>query len=270
MKLYDPAFVHARSLIGRRQVRSVEVTVLHPTSAAQLAHANVVRAADVLAGALESVDAGLRQAEERALGRQASDRLGRLYSDILLGSIVHDLALIRALVGDPVRIDHAATWPEDEWPPSVEVAGVLPGGAHLSIRWHYLERYPAYREELVVHFDSGTVALRFPSPYLLHAPTVMTATELDGTTEQVTRKRSTVEAFDEQLLALWQMAVEGVAPAAGIDEGEADVRTCQRIAARLAHGAGIPIGGESAETAEPAGGSAAATGVVTSRSVDPR
>jgi predicted dehydrogenase len=247
MKLYDPAFAHARAVVEQHPVRSVEVTVLHPTAGAQLEHANVLRPADVPAHAVEALVAELHRAEEQALGRAAAGGLGRLYSGILLGSIVHDLALVRALVGDPVRIEHAATWPEDAWPPSVEVVGVLPRGARLSIRWHYLVSYPAYREELHVHFDSGSVSLRFPAPYLLHAPTVMTAIEADGSAEQVTRKRSTVEAFEEQLLAFRRMAVDGVAPAAGLDAAEADVRTCQRIAARLAVAAGVAIGGEAAE-----------------------
>lgn len=254
MKLYDPALGQARTLLHECEARSVEVTVLHPTAEAQLAHARVLRPTDVPPAAAGAGEAELRRQERDALGEAAAERLGRLYSGVLLGSIIHDLALVRTLVGDPQCIDHAATWPDGAWPPSVEIVGRLPGGAHLSIRWHYLPRYPAYREDIVVHHEAGSVRLTFPAPYLLHAPTVLTHVEADGSAERVARQRSTVEAFDEQLTAFWRLAVEGAAPAAGIDEGEADIRTCQAIASQLARRAGIAVGGEAADADRAAGG----------------
>jgi len=249
MKLHDPAFGQARTLLEGREARSVEVTVLHPTAEAQLTHARVLRPLEVPLEAVDDGVAGIHRLEKAALGEAAAERFGRLYSGILLGSIVHDLALIRVLVGDPLHIYHAAAWPDGSWPPSVEIVGLLPDEAHLSIRWHYLARYPAYREELTVHHEAGSVRLAFPSPYLLHAPTVLTHVEADGSAERTSSQRSTVEAFDQQLTAFWRMAVEDATPPAGIDQGEADIRTCQRIASQLARRASIEIGGEAAEGA---------------------
>ena len=132
------------------------------------------------------------------------------------------------------------------WPPSLEILGALAGGARLSIRWHYLARYPAYRETLAVHHEEGSISLTFPSPYLLHAPTELAVTGADGRFERVAALRSSVEAFEEELLAFWRLARHGEAAAAGIDEGRADIVTCQRIAARLAAASGLTIGGEAA------------------------
>lgn len=235
MKLYDPAFRRARELLaGRPPARSIEVTVLHPATEAQVAHLRLVRAA----GPAPPPDDKLL---ERALG-PAPPELRRLYTEVLLGSVVHDLAVVRDLAGNPVRIDHVEVWDAT----SAAILATLPGEARLSIRWHYLERYPAYREEVRVHDEEGTVALTFPSPYLLHAPTELTVVDGAGESARTTRFRSTVEAFEKQLAAFHRLVVSGEPAAAGVAEGRADIVTCQRVARRLAELRGLPIGGEAA------------------------
>jgi myo-inositol 2-dehydrogenase/D-chiro-inositol 1-dehydrogenase len=247
MKLYDPAFVRAGQLVSEAPpLRSVEVTVLHPSEASQLAHAALLPAPnDLPAGAVAELGDQLHVLQEAALGPAAAE-IGRLYTGVLLGSVVHDLAMVRALGGDPTAIEFARAWPAEAWPASFEILGALAGGARLSIRWHYLASYPAYRETLAVHHEEGTISLTFPSPYLLHAPTELTVTAADGRFERVATLRSNVEAFEEELLAFWRLARHGEAAAAGIGEARADIVTCQRIAARLAATSGLTIGGEAA------------------------
>jgi predicted dehydrogenase len=123
---------------------------------------------------------------------------------------------------------------------------VLAGGARLSLRWHYLDRYPAYREEVRLHHEQGSIALTFPSPYLLNAPTVLTVTELDGDATRTREDRSTVEAFEQELVAFHRLVTDGQPAAAGIAEGRADIVTCQRIVRRLAERRGAELGGEAA------------------------
>jgi len=247
MKLYDPAVVRARELLADRPpARSVEVTVLHPASAPQLAHARVAAPmADVSAETLAALAARTGELEERALG-EAPAELRRLYADVLLGSVVHELAVVRALVGDPLTFEHVDVWPENKWPPSVAIHGTLAGGARLAIRWHYLEGYPAYREEIRVHDELGTLTLTFPSPYLLHAPTDLTLVDADAGTERTTRFASTTEAFEEELVAFHRLVTDGTPFAAGVGEGRADIVTCQRIVRCLAERRGLRLGGEAA------------------------
>jgi myo-inositol 2-dehydrogenase/D-chiro-inositol 1-dehydrogenase len=250
MKLHDPAVARALEFgaeaNGRGPIRSIEVTVLHPTSAAQLAHARLLPSAgDVPA----DVIAGLKAEDERlrlvALG-VAAESIGPLYSGILLGSVVHDLAIIRAFAGDPVGIDAVDVWPDSAWPPSVAVAGRLAAGGRFSIRWHFLPDYPAYREEVRVVRDGSTIELEFPAPYLLHAPTSLRITEADGGARRDVSVRSYDEAFENELLAFHALVVNGTPPLSGVAEGRADIVTCQRIAARHAAQLGVEIGGEAA------------------------
>ena len=162
---------------------------------------------------------------------------------MLLGSVVHDLAVVRALVGDPERVEHVDAWPDGAWE-SVAVEAVCPGG--LGLRWHYLDGDPEYREEVRVHHEQGSVEVTFPSPYLLNAPTVLTVRDRDGDAARARTHRSTVEAFGQELLAFHRLVAEGERPAAGIVEVRADILTCQRIVRRLAASRGIEVGGEAA------------------------
>ena len=253
MKLYDPAVREARrnlddpaARVGR-ELRAVEVTVLHPSSGSQLGFAHLLPPpADVEPGTIASQRQVADRAHVVALGPDAGPVLGPLYSDILLGSVVHDLAVLRALHGDPVAIDRVDLWPDGTWPPSVAIDARLDGGARLSIGWHYLPEQPAYREEVRLHYDRGSLELVFPAPYRLHLPTRLVVRE--GGNETVTEHRleSIEEAFEEQLFAFESLVREGAAPLAGIADGRADVVTCQRIAARRAVDQGLRIGGEAA------------------------
>jgi predicted dehydrogenase len=250
MKLHDPAVVRALEFgaeaNGRGPIRSIEVTVLHPTSEAQLAHARLLPpAGDVPTAVIAELQAADDRLRAIALG-PATVSIGRLYSGILLGSVVHDLAIIRAFAGDPVAIDAVDVWPEDAFPPSVAVAGRLAAGGRFSIRWHFLPDYPAYREEVRVVRDGSTIELEFPAPYLLHAPTSLRITERDRGARRDVSVSALDEAFENELLAFHALVVDGTAPPSGVAEGRADIVTCQRIAARYAAQLGIEIGGEAA------------------------
>lgn len=259
MKLYDPAVERARELLaGRPPARSVEVTVLHPPAGPQLAHAALLPpAGDVEADVLERLRADERALAERALG-PVPVGLALLYAEVLLGSIVHDLAVIRYLLGGPLEFEWGDAWPDGETPASVALAGRL-GPTRVSIRWHYLDRYPAYREEVRIHDEDGTVALAFAAPYLLHAPTTLSVVDGDEEAQRATRFRSTVEAFENEWLQFAAFVHEGDPPRAGIAEARADAVACQQAAAALARRRGIAVGGEAAETVSSPAGHDAAT-----------
>jgi myo-inositol 2-dehydrogenase/D-chiro-inositol 1-dehydrogenase len=244
MKLYDPAVVRGvAAAAGLGPVRSIEVTVLHPSDQSQLSHARLLPPpTDVPAATLDSIRAEADRLRNLAVG--SSGDVGRLYSDIVLGSIVHDLALIRAFGGDPTSIDLVDTWPAGRWPPSVAIAGRLDGEARFAVRWHFLPDYAAYREEVRVVYEAATIELEFPSPYLLHAPTRLRITELDGDARRDRRYASVGEAFEEELLAFHGLITAGRQPLAGLAEGRADIVTSQRIAARYAAQFGLPFNGE--------------------------
>ncbi|MDT7562482.1 MAG: hypothetical protein QOG76_1106 [Pseudonocardiales bacterium] len=257
MKRFDPAYRRVAELLdgGGSAIRAVEVTVLHPSDARQTAFrgGTLATATDV---APERTAAGHAHSEllrARALGGAAAT-LGWVYSDVLLGSLIHDLAVLRPLVGDPRDIGWARLWPED-WHPerlSVGFDADLTGAAQLSLRWHYLPEYPSYTETVRVHTETASYALTFPAPYLLHAPTRLRVTSAREGYTEVTESTSHLEAFEAQLADFHRGVANGLAPAIGLAEARADLRTCQRLAAALAATLGLRIGGEAAGTADAA------------------
>lgn len=244
MKQYDPAVRRAVALLGElggpEAIRSVEVTVLHPSGESQLAFANLVRASDVEPGTLAALRAEEDTLVSRALGEEATERVRALYG-VTLGSICHDFSLLRRFTGSPAEISYVETW--GETPGSVEISGPLPAAGRFSVRWHYLEDYPAYRETVAVHHDRGSLELVFPSPYLMNAPTLLTV--VSGG-EARTEWRDVTEAFEVQLAAFHAYVTRGEPPLTGVEGALEDVVTAQRVAARYAVLHGLPIGGEAA------------------------
>jgi myo-inositol 2-dehydrogenase/D-chiro-inositol 1-dehydrogenase len=251
MKVFDPAVVEAVRIgedpaTGLGPLRAIEVTVLHPTSESQLAFAHLLPAPadvdpEVIAGLRNATDDLIRQ----AIG-PAADALGRLYGNILLGSVVHELSVIRAIAGDIVAIDAVDTWPEDAFPGSVSLSGRLADGTRVSIGWHFLEDYPAYREDVRFHHIGGSVELTFPSPYQLHRPTRLRFSGGGNETRRELVFQSIEEAFETELLAFRDLIRDGEPPRTGIADGRSDIVTCLRAIARLAAQRGLEIGGEAA------------------------
>lgn len=255
MKLFDPAVEEAvrvaRDPAGPLgALRAVEVSVLHPSSESQLAHAHLLPPPDDIdAATLARLHERSARLETDALG-PAARVLGPLYGVILLGSVVHELAVVRAIAGDPIAIDRVDTWPDGAWPPSVTIEGRLASGARLSIGWHFLPAYPAYREDVRFHYEHGSVELSFPAPYRLHEPTSLVVSTGQGETRRRVLLDSIEEAFERQLLAFASMIADGARARSGIADGRADIVTCQLMVARLAMDRGLEIGGEAAEMAE--------------------
>lgn len=251
MKQYDPAVAEAARLLdgigGAAAVHAVEVTVLHAAGEQQLAFANLPPAPrDVPAAAA----ARLRDADERLLDAAVGGDAGaRTLYQILINSVSHDLSLLRLFTGAPATVDHVATWPltpDGPAEPSVEISGRLPDGGRYGIRWLNLPDCPAYRETVTLHHSRGALELVFPSPYLLNAPTTLTAVDRHEGGERRAVFRSVTEAFEQELVAFHAMVTAGVRPLTGIAEGATDVRTSQQVVRRYGELTGAAIGGEAA------------------------
>ncbi|MCW3843122.1 Gfo/Idh/MocA family oxidoreductase [Micromonospora yasonensis] len=252
MKQYDPAVTEAARLLdglgGAAAVHAVEVTVLHAAGEQQLTFANLPPAPrDLPAGAV----ARLREADERLLDAAVgADPGARILYQILINSISHDLSLLRLFTGAPATVDHVATWPltpVGPAEPSVEISGRLASGGRYGIRWLNLPDVPAYRETVILHHARGALELVFPSPYLLNAPTTLTAVDRHDGGERRAEFRSVTEAFEQELVAFHAMVTAGARPLTGVAEGAADLRTSQQVVRRYGELTGAAIGGEAAK-----------------------
>jgi predicted dehydrogenase len=254
MKVFDPAVGEAARIVadptsGLGALRAIDVTVLHPTSESQLAFAHLLSMPSHFdPGGMSRLREATDALIAAAIGPAAGE-LGRLYESTLLSSIVHELSVIRAIAGDLVAIDRVDTWPADAFPGSVNLAGRMADGTRVTIGWHYLRDYPAYREDIRFHHVGGSVELAFPSPYRLHEPTRLTVATGRNETLHQTVFESIDEAFEMELLAFRDLVRDSAPPRTGIADGRTDIITCQRAIARLAAQRGLEIGGEAAKAA---------------------
>jgi myo-inositol 2-dehydrogenase/D-chiro-inositol 1-dehydrogenase len=270
MKQYDPAVARAAEILSTiDDIRTIDVTVLHPTGRSQLEFAHVLAGnGDVDAATLSHLQAEDNRLRTIALGAEtgaAADALWRVYAGCLMSSLSHDMSVIRRLTGGVESVDFVDIWRQrsttqvretgrdtaalGEWPPSIRVAGRLEGESRFVLDWHYLPDYPAYRETVRIVHGAGSLELEFPSPYLLNAPTTLTTFALTGDAEARTVFRSIDEAFELELEEFANMVNRGTQPLTGIDGAENDIKTSQMIVARFAespHGGLGTLGGEAA------------------------
>ncbi len=179
MKLYDPAVRWAAELLAGRTPRSVEVTVLHPPAAVQLADLRIVPSDDIPAGRRAELEREEQHLLELALG-PAPAAARDLYRWKILGSIVHDRAVVRARAGEPVSWNRVDAWPADELA-SVALDGMPAGrGALVRPLARSSRGTPPTREGRSGCTTSrARCSSRFPSPYLQLPSATLTVVDRD-------------------------------------------------------------------------------------------
>lgn len=171
MKEYDPAVAVAKSLLANVSPREVRVEVLHPADSHQLQFARLEPSNRTDAVALATIEERAERSVTEALGTD-NVILRRLWTNVILGSIIHDIALTRHL-GLGLAEVITAQRIREEFPGSVIAAAVTSNEVPWNLGWHFVADYPDYRETITVHHDRGTVELQFANPYILNAPTVL-------------------------------------------------------------------------------------------------
>ncbi|GAA3466034.1 Gfo/Idh/MocA family protein [Nonomuraea roseola] len=238
MKMYDPIMARARAeLAGLGALRLVRVTVLHPDDDPQFAHQRHLRYGDVDPAAVDT-------SYERAKAAEAVGDLGEpyvsIYTNVLQGSVVHELSVLRALFGEqPLTIAHAQAaglkpGVKLEEPPQLQALGTL-GDAQLSLSWNWLPDFPDYGEEIAVFGSAGRLYLSMPGPYLRDARAELVVESVQGGERATTRLVSDHRTgFVHELLAFHASVTEG-APVLSTATGAAyDTAALQQIARSLA------------------------------------
>lgn len=253
MKMYDPLTHRVRAeLSALNDVRLVRVTVAHPDDSPQIQHLRItppVRDAD-----LERIQQA-NDYEERvsliALG-DAPDGLLRYYRDVLNGSVVHELSMLRA-VGLPVPNEWVAeAFPTLDGPdPASLLATAKVGDARFILSWNWLPDYPEYDEELKVLAANGRLEYHLARPYLLEERSRLRVERNAGTERTDT---TYVDAFEtgflRQLDAFALAIREGgpvIANLAGVKE---DLVSLQALAKAIASTNGTTIVTESDQISE--------------------
>jgi predicted dehydrogenase len=236
-KRFDPAYLRARQAVAEmRDLRYVEVTVLHPDDAAARTHHAILPVTErplapeeqLVRGTLSRMTEGpLTACVNRILGPQAplERRVGAF---LLFESLLHDIDAVRGILGPPEAVVSAHVWRGGFAQSSLTR---FPGDVRVQLSWILVPGYHRYEEALRFIGPDERVTLVFPSPYFRHFPTPLRIERMQG--GELVVEEHTVsyeEAFRAELHEFRRCVRANVAPVPSVDDAVADARWMQAIA----------------------------------------
>ena len=239
MKRYDPAYRLFRDFVDELGgVRGGVVRcVLGP---------NDLFLRDLLSLApAEGVDPDVERAGHDAAAARFSEAIGGAPDELrsayrgLLFLASHDLSVLRGVVGSPCEVTSTSVWGGGRW-----LTTTL---RYESFSLTYTMGGLAFRhfEECVeLYGDAQTLRLSFPSPFLKHAPTIVTREYQDH--ERTVQERSVAsyrEAFHLELEHFHECIVEGRTPETPPSDAAADIDLMVAIIRAAATRQPQPVGG---------------------------
>ena len=161
MKVYDPAFEHARSEVEKlREIRFAQVNHLHTDNAHHLRQFRLQRFDDLPPEAGAVLQAARQTALHQALG-QVPPQVERAFF-ILAGSMIHDIYGLRLMLGAPERVVSADIWNEG-W--AINALIEYPGGVRCAATWVELPKLWEFRETLEIYDEAVRVVLSYPTGF---------------------------------------------------------------------------------------------------------
>lgn len=231
MKRLDPAFLRLGSELDRLEdIRMVTFTTLESPEAPYFSHQRIRRTPPGEPEVREEL-AVIQKSDDRLVAdaiRADDPALVRSYRRMILDSMVHDLNLVRAVLGEPERVEFADIRSDGV----TTVLGFHDAQALLT--WIDLPGIAAYRQELQILAPTRRAKLIFPSPYLRNVPTQLV---LEGGNVGTSHSWVTVEtisyeeAFKQELLEFHAAIEEGREPVLSGLDGLRDVALAEAIVA---------------------------------------
>lgn len=169
--------------------------------------------------ATETYDPGLRA----SFGPPGGADLADVYSDVVLGALVHDLNLVRGVLD---RCGVAIARVADAFA-GRDAAGAtleLDDGTRCTLVWLHIPGLGDFRERVAVYAADGVRSLEFPAPYLRQAPTVYTRSAGNGQGNETRTLRSWREAYRRQLEHFHTCVTAGAECRTPAEQGAADVQ----------------------------------------------
>jgi len=245
MKTHDHAVRQAARLIANDgKARTVDVLVLHPSGDSQLATSEVSLNQPAPSQELRSKFAAMDKAiQDEALGAIAP-HLASFYTNVLCGSLIHELSVLRALGLEISTVDYVDRWPKDADTESIIVLARTADNVRITLRWLYIENYPEYQEEVMWVGEHSSHHLQFGSPYFLRFPTKLTSiTNAAGGLEKA-EYSSYVGAFETELEEFADMVATSTQRGSDISTAISDLRVLQAITKKIAEIEGLDFGGD--------------------------
>jgi len=225
-KRYDPAFIelcHRVSAMG--DLRFVQLTTMESPVAPYVGHYRINSRDDIGQDQIADWQTDRANRVKSAIG-DVGDLYSRTYEVVLIDSLVHELNLLRGVLGEPDELKFA----------SIREASVNVlldfNGVECALTWIDLPGIARYEMEVRFYDPNERLRLAFPSPFLRSVPTVLDSEKGEVGTPHASVAReifSYEEPFKLELVAFHRAVTEGAeAPTSGID-GLHDIALCQSI-----------------------------------------
>jgi predicted dehydrogenase len=238
MKRYDPAVERmVEELRDLKPLRFARSTTAEYPLKWYVSHYPIVRGTDIDAATLAAL-----QAEDEARVTAAihvqDPVLRYAYRHSLLDSMIHDINLMRGLLGEPKVLRFASVAQAE-----VSLFVEFP---HTTAAMHWVnltDGVARYQQEFSFFGPERRASLVFPSPFLRSAPTELV---LEGGTQESSRSWRTVEtvsyeeAFKRELVEFYDCVTKDREPRTTPEDAVRDVAFCQAIIA--AHSSGGAVG----------------------------
>lgn len=238
MKRYDPGYRHARALIrDLRDIRYVQVNVLHPSQAPNFAHHHLLHVGREDQFTLDRMDPASLAEVHAAIG-DVPAHVAWNYASVLLGSIIHDISALNGLFGPPDEVLLTELWDHGK---SLTTTFRYGDGVRAVLTWTFLAELRHYDEEIAVLADAARVRIRFPSPYFRNMPTPIVIEGMEG--EANWTKTLTVsyeEAFKQELIHFHACVTTGATPETDGHAGRQDIAVGLDIYDAYARRVGLP------------------------------
>jgi predicted dehydrogenase len=229
MKRYDVAVERmADELRSASPLRFASSTTAEYPLKWYVAHYPIVRANDIDPSVLATLQAD-DEARVTAAIHQTDPMLRYAFRHSLLDSMIHDINLMRGLLGEPKALGFAHVAQSEitlflEFPQTT-----------ATMNWvNLMDGVARYRQEFSFFSPQRRATLVFPSPFLRSAPVELV---IEGGTQESSRSWRTVEtvsfesAFKRELLEFYACVTEDREPRTTAGEAVRDVALCQAIIA---------------------------------------
>jgi len=164
--------------------------------------------------------------------------------NVLCGSLIHELSVLRTLGLEITKVDYVDRWPKTPETESILVVARTADDTRITMRWLYIENYPEYQEEVMWIGEHSSHHLQFGSPYFLRFPTKLTSITNVASGLQKSEFTSYVGSFETELEEFYEMVSTSVQRGSTIADAESDLRVLQMISLKVAQAEGFDIGGD--------------------------
>jgi predicted dehydrogenase len=236
MKRFDPSYELLLSLLpdNAAGLRQISVEVQDPDSWPFNQHqGDFLKTNDVPAALIAEGKRLREQQVQRATGHLLTGAEMWGFTNSYCSSLIHDINAVHGMLDvmgiDTANVVGAAFYADgDGGHGSVRLTG---GKALWQMSHLFVPKLADYVERISLYFDDTVYELTFPSPYLNHFPTRLTAARSEGNVWQRTEYRASYEEpFIRELVGFWHSVVEGQAIRNTVEAAARDLRLAAQLA----------------------------------------